>query len=952
VTIEMFAAEDSVEAAERMLTGVRGADRLSPLVQLAWHLRQRDCGRARTLAAEAQYLLASIRDNAPDGTAHRAEATRLQLIEAELSWLSGQLDEAVVQAEQALHAGREAADFAACADAHWLLSCIAVDRGDHAGCDAELALAVAAAENAGDTLRTAIATTVIARWAVLHDPSLAAARWGGRIAPDDGRLPASLATWSNDFHGLQTSQSRQLGHAIGFFVRCHEAALASGQLRAAITAAANTGECFAKLNDHHSALEWMQTALDLARPTGWPRSIGACLTHMADVMRRLGRLDPAHELLQEALQTLAPVAGGRSYANALLHLGDLNLDQRHYAGALHTFEHLAVRGDALDQSDIQSIARRGLAHALSFLDRPQEAAAAAQEAVRLAARQGHSYNHIAALRVLAMLHARHALPSPPGMSQLNGALHYLHQAVQVASTIEGYILPGDLLDALAREYASVGKYREAYEIALEAGAAREKTHGQHATDRAVAIQVHRRTERARADGLHHRQLAESEARRAEVLQHTSATLERLSAIGRELNTHRDAGAVFRTLDAHVHALVEVSTFAVYLKTPDGAMLTRAYGVEAGRPLDANAIPLTHPHAFSVRCLLEQREIYVDHVDDEAHSTVMPGTLYNQSALYVPLMVGERVLGVMSLQALRKHAYGEHERLIFRTLCAYGAIALDNALAYRQLQDAQAALVSQEKLAALGALMAGVAHELNTPIGNSLLITSTMQQKTADLEQALNGPGLRRSELAAYISDAGKAAQLALNALTSAGDLVNSFKQVAVDRTTEQRRTFNLAQVTHEIMATMINRIRNGGHRIDCDIDPQIALDSYPGPFGQVVTNLINNALLHAFDGVKAGRMRLRAALSPDGQVRVTFSDNGRGIAAEHRRRIFDPFFTTRLGQGGSGLGLSISYNIVTALLGGRIELGPPEGDSGGTTFMLALPLSAPQPDPAHPARIY
>jgi signal transduction histidine kinase/tetratricopeptide (TPR) repeat protein len=947
----MFAADDSVEAAERQLAGLRGGDRVAPLVQLAWHLRQRDGGRAHMLAAEARSLLAAIADT-PLSSALRAESIRLQLIEAELTWLAGQLDDAAEQAGRALAAFKEYADLAGCADAHWLLAWIAVDRGDHARSDAELALAVSMAGHAGDAMRTAIATAVTARWAVLHDPSLAAARWGGRIAPDDGRLPPGLATWANDFHGMQASQSRQLGYAIGFFVRSHEAALASGQLRAAITAAANTGECFAKLNDHHSALEWIQTALDLARPTGWPRSIGACLTHMADVMRRLGRLAPAHDLLHEALLTLAPVAGGRTYANALLHLGDLALDQGDYGAALDAFERLARRGDALAQSDIQSMARRGLAHALSFLDRPREAAVAAQEAVRLAARHGDSYNHIAALRVLAMLHARHTLPSPPAMSELNGALHYLHLAVTVASTIEGYILPGDLLDALAREYAGVGRYREAYEIALEAGSAREKTHGQHATDRAVAIQVHRRTERARADGLHHRELAESEARRAEVLQHTSATLQRLSAIGRELTSHRDAGAVFRTLDAHVHALVDVSTFAVYLKTPDGAMLTRAYGVEAGRPLEANTIPLTHPRAFSVRCMLEQREVYVDHVDDEEHSTVMPGTLYNQSALYVPLMVGERVLGVMSLQALRPHAYGEHERLIFRTLCAYGAIALDNALAYRQLQDAQTALVSQEKLAALGALMAGVAHELNTPIGNSLLIASTMQQKTADLENALNGTGLRRSELAAYIADAGKAAQLALNALTSAADLVNSFKQVAVDRTTEQRRRFNLAQVTHEIMATMINRIRNGGHSIDCDIDPDIALDSYPGPFGQVVTNLINNALLHAFDGIKAGRMRLTAALSHDGQVRIAFSDNGRGIAAEHRRRIFDPFFTTRLGQGGSGLGLSISYNIVTALLGGRIELGHPEDESSGTTFLMALPLSAPQPDPAHPARIY
>ena len=316
---------------------------------------------------------------------------------------------------------------------------------------------------------------------------------------------------------------------------------------------------------------------------------------------------------------------------------------------------------------------------------------------------------------------------------------------------------------------------------------------------------------------------------------------------------------------------------------------------------------------------------------------------------MPLLVGERVLGVMTVQAMHAHAYGERERLIFRTLCAYGAIALDNALAYSQLQEAQSQLVSQEKLAALGSLMAGVAHELNTPIGNSLLIASTLEQKTTELEQAVNGPGLRKSELLSFIEDTRKASALVMRGLHSAADLVSSFKQVAVDRTTEQRRVFNLRQVTHEIVATVMNRIRKENHKIAFEVPDTIALDSYPGPFGQVITNLINNALLHGFDGRTGGQMRLVASMPGEGRVLVTFSDDGCGIAPEHLTRIFDPFFTTKLGKGGSGLGLSISYNIVTSLLGGQISV-----DSGGsgTTFTLDLPLSAPSHDPERPATIY
>jgi signal transduction histidine kinase/alkylhydroperoxidase/carboxymuconolactone decarboxylase family protein YurZ len=945
--MEMFAVDEEVAQWELALPPLRGPARLPTLIPLAWHLRQRDSARAAALADEALLLL-PMAGLAPAGAA--LHGARMQLVRAETRWLFGDLDGATAIADAAYDVLCGLPDAGGCADAHWLRAWIAVDRGDHARCDAELELAASTAREAGDHLRVAIAEAASARWAVMRDTRQAAARWSQRFNADTRHLHPALATWINDFLGLSASQSHDVGAAAGHYIRCYEAALETGQLRAAITAATNTGEYFTKLNDHQAALEWMECALDLARPTGWPRSIGACLMHTADTMRRLGRLEAAEELLQEALQILAPLAGARTFATALHYLGDLSLDKGDYDAALDAFERLSQRADALDHSDFQSTARRGAAHALSYLDRPEEALAMAQEAVQMAARQGHVYNHISTLRVLAMIYQRHeGLAPPQPMLALNPTLHYLHEAVGVASSLEGYILPGDLLDALAREYANAGEYAQAYDIALEAGAAREKTHSQEATNRAIAMQVHHHTEHARAEGQHHRELADSEARRAEVLQQTSATLERLSVIGQEITTHLDALAVFEALDRHVHALLPTSTFALFMRDADGTSLTRAYGVEGGIKLAVHTVPLNHPHAFSVRSFRERREVYIDDAREVTNVLRNPGTLDNLSVLFAPLMVGERILGVMTVQAQYAKAYGERERLIFRTLCSYGAIALDNANAYRQLQDAQAQLVSQEKLAALGSLMAGVAHELNTPIGNSLLIASTMQQKTREVETAMNGPGLRRSELAAYIADSHKASELVMRGLTTAADLVNSFKQVAVDRTTEQRRPFNLQQVAHEIIATMMNRIRASGHSIEFDLPDLVVMDSYPGPFGQVVTNLINNALLHAFDRREDGRMWLTAAAPTDGRVQIHFRDNGCGIAEENRKRIFDPFFTTKLGQGGSGLGLSISYNIVTSLLGGQITV---HSGAEGCTFVLDLPLVAPQHDPARPASIY
>jgi signal transduction histidine kinase len=144
---------------------------------------------------------------------------------------------------------------------------------------------------------------------------------------------------------------------------------------------------------------------------------------------------------------------------------------------------------------------------------------------------------------------------------------------------------------------------------------------------------------------------------------------------------------------------------------------------------------------------------------------------------------------------------------------------------------------------------------------------------------------------------------------------------------------------HEIVATMMSQVRKGGHTLESDIPPAIEMDSFPGPLGQVIINFINNAMLHAFDG-PGGVMQLSASTPSDGRVQIVFSDNGKGVAAEHLPRIFDPFFTTKLGQGGSGLGLNITYNIVTSLLGGHLRVESTLGQ--GTAFYVDLVLHAPE----------
>jgi two-component system NtrC family sensor kinase len=245
------------------------------------------------------------------------------------------------------------------------------------------------------------------------------------------------------------------------------------------------------------------------------------------------------------------------------------------------------------------------------------------------------------------------------------------------------------------------------------------------------------------------------------------------------------------------------------------------------------------------------------------------------------------------------------------------------------------LVSSEKLAALGSLVAGISHELNTPIGNSIMAASTLADVTREFNKN-SVEHVSRSGLNSYVKMMAEAGEILLRNLNRAGDLVTSFKQVAVDRESSQGRRFFLSETVGEIVMMLQPRIKKTPYVIRLDVPIDIEMASYPGPLGQVMINLINNALLHGFDHRTTGVVTISARKLEDKEVEITVQDDGNGIAPENLKRIYDPFFTTKLGAGGSGLGLHITYNIVSSLLRGRIKV-ISEIDVG-TTFTLVMPL--------------
>jgi signal transduction histidine kinase len=257
------------------------------------------------------------------------------------------------------------------------------------------------------------------------------------------------------------------------------------------------------------------------------------------------------------------------------------------------------------------------------------------------------------------------------------------------------------------------------------------------------------------------------------------------------------------------------------------------------------------------------------------------------------------------------------------------------LTLEELQAAQTELIRSEKMAALGKLVAGVAHEINTPIGNALLAASVLQNETQSFDETYQQGGLKRAALAAYLETATESSSLMLRNLNSAAQLIQSFKQVAVDQASLERRTFEVIPYIKSVLTSLEPHLKQTEHQITVSGDISLKMVSYPGALSQIVTNLVMNSTIHAYQPGEHGNLGF-ALTRQDDRVIVAYTDDGCGISASNQEKIFEPFFTTARDRGGSGLGLHIVHNIVTQNLLGTIRC---ESNIGlGTKFILNLPL--------------
>lgn len=406
-------------------------------------------------------------------------------------------------------------------------------------------------------------------------------------------------------------------------------------------------------------------------------------------------------------------------------------------------------------------------------------------------------------------------------------------------------------------------------------------------------------------------------------------------------------AALRESSARIHAIVDTAPDGIITIDTRGIIeafnpaAERIFGYAAAEVLGRNVSMLTPP---AYRPQLDT--FLTDYLDTDVKKIIgigreVVGQRKDGSTFPLELAVGEmrvgesrKFTGLVRDITQRRQTDSELRRLNL----SLETQVTETRQALNQLRDAQTQLVQSEKLASLGSLVAGMAHEINTPLGVGVSAASTLQVVAEQIRDRHDSGEMTRTDLKKFVQLALDSSDLVLKNLQRAADLMQSFKQVAVDQASGERRRFLLKPYLDEVITSLSPKFKGKPHRISVQCPTGLSVDGYPGVLAQIVTNFITNSLLHAFPGENRGDMEIEVT---DGGADITmrYRDNGVGIEPANLGRVFDPFFTTRRGSGGSGLGLHVVYNLVTQRLGGTVQVRSEPGR--GAEFIVHFPARHP-----------
>ncbi|MEZ4860612.1 MAG: ATP-binding protein [Caldilineaceae bacterium] len=425
----------------------------------------------------------------------------------------------------------------------------------------------------------------------------------------------------------------------------------------------------------------------------------------------------------------------------------------------------------------------------------------------------------------------------------------------------------------------------------------------------------------------------------------------LNEMSRELNLSVAETDVFRVAAHYIPLIVaaDCASIALLDDAKDQVELISLTG-DTSAPAQGQRFPL---HATDVVQAIHTKALLTQlNVQDDSLGAM-------RAKMNAPLITSGQTIGALSVASIQPDAFTERDgrrleqiaslvasNLESRRLFAQTQQALAESKAMlQQLTEAQSQLIAAEKMAALGRLVAGLAHEINTPIGIAVTAASLWEDETKQLTQRYQQGQLTRADLEGFLTTINECGRLISNNLGRAADLIQSFKQVAVDQTSDVLRRFTLKEYLSEVLASLAPELRRTHLALVLEIDEELVLESYPGALAQIITSLVMNSLAHAYEPNTQGALTIHGTRIEQ-MVTITYADDGKGIPDEHLSKIFEPFFTTRRGQGGSGLGLHIVYNLVTQRLRGSIRCQSQLG--AGTQFFITLPLSASTGSGAYP----
>lgn len=939
--MNLFATDKEVVQLEIQLSNALVSNRIHLQMQLAWALRQRDYARTQQLSNTIYEQLNEIEANINNTNAPvrlpletiKSYRTRLTLIKAEYLWLTLDINRAEQSALEAIMAFGDNQDWLGCADAHWLLFWIYKDCGTLEQQNYHLDKMIDAAIEGRDIVRSDIGNALSAsRTVALSSKKIDRdlKDYLESIASDNESVSAM---WANEFFATIEYRKNNPNQALLYLAKAYKNGIESGQLHFAIVIANWAAKIFKEHNEFNNAIDWLQNTLDFSRQLNWPRAIAVCLINMAQSLRAIKDTVKAITLTDEALTFLAPLQHTPIYAAAIALRADLALESEQYQVAEALFGTLQELATMYELAELNVDALKGQSQALMHLGKPQKAFELAQNALVSSQQSELNKRQIELLITIAEMVNSHAqLADKIDASTL--IEDYLKHALKLNAITPNKATEIRLYQLLASQYERQQNYLEAYAMSAKALEIKKFEQSNNTILQTDSIKLFQQIDPVGKENKRLKQQALQESARVEDLFNLTATLQKLGEIGQEITLHLTHEGIFSAMQKYVTLFAHVDSFGIFMFDESTQKLVWKLSTEENFIPDQYQFDINDPKIRSCQCFREQKEIERNNLPNDV-VYYLPGTLPTLTSWYFPISTGSKKLGVMTVQSTTSNAFSKNDVLVFRNLSAFAAIGIENANNYAQLKNTRDQLVHREKLAALGSIVAGVAHELNTPIGNGLLLATSLGEKSVEINQKIASNAIKRTELSNYLTECQEASTLIVRSLQTAADLVMSFKQVSIDQTSEKQRPFNLKKLIEDVVATVKKQFIQKNISIDLDGVASLDMTSFPGPLGRVIMNLMQNALVHAFENRAKGCIKIECRLQENDRIELIFSDDGNGIAADHLDKIFNPFFTTKLGTGGSGLGLNISYNIIKTMLQGDIRV--ESQVNVGTTFTLDLP---------------